>query len=77
MRIKQVPCLSIGIARDIPAAILDDAVTDGKPSPVPLPTSLVVKNGSKILSGNLLGMPIPVSQTSTNHIPAAWLWFSA
>ena len=36
------------------------------PSPVPLPTSLVVKNGSKILSMMSEGMPVPLSLTSTS-----------
>src|SRR6266478_532850 len=31
------------------------------PCPVPLPTSLVVKNGSKTLSRIATGMPVPVS----------------
>ena len=35
-----------------------------RPRPVPLPTSLVVKNGSKILSITSGGMPVPVSDTS-------------
>jgi hypothetical protein len=32
---------------------------------VPLPVSLVVKNGSKIFSMISFGMPVPVSLTST------------
>ena len=34
-----------------------------RPRPVPLPTSLVVKNGSKTRSSTFGGMPVPVSQT--------------
>src|SRR5580765_4648259 len=37
--------------------------TVDRPSPVPLPNSLVVKNGSKILSITSAGMPLPVSST--------------
>jgi hypothetical protein len=35
-----------------------------RPSPVPLPTSLVEKNGSKILSTMSAGIPVPVSEMS-------------
>ena len=35
-----------------------------KPSPVPLPTALVVKNGSKMRSTTSAGMPMPVSAIS-------------
>ena len=34
-----------------------------RPRPVPLPTSLVVKNGSKIVSSSSGAMPLPVSAT--------------
>jgi hypothetical protein len=37
-----------------------------KPCPVPLPTSLVVKNGSKILPRTFSGMPAPVSLICTS-----------
>ena len=36
------------------------------PMPVPLPTGLVVKNGSKILFNRWAGMPVPVSQTDSS-----------
>ena len=36
-----------------------------RPRPVPLPTSLVVKNGSKIASSMSGGIPVPVSVTET------------
>jgi hypothetical protein len=35
------------------------------PSPVPLPCSLVVKNGSKIRESTSGGMPVPESLTCT------------
>jgi hypothetical protein len=34
------------------------------PRPVPLPTPLVEKNGSKTLSRMAAGMPVPVSLTA-------------
>ena len=37
--------------------------TTDRPSPVPLPASLVVKNGSKIRSRIVSGIPVPVSET--------------
>ncbi len=37
--------------------------TVASPSPVPLPASFVVKNGSKILDIVSLSMPLPVSLT--------------
>ena len=41
-----------------------------RPSPVPFPASLVVKNDSKIRSINSAGMPLPVSLTDTTiHEP--------
>ncbi len=36
-----------------------------RPRPVPLPTSLVVKNGSKMRCSDSLGMPTPLSSTSS------------
>ena len=43
------------------AGLLDEAVDLLRPSPVPCPTSLVVKNGSKALSITSGDMPVPVS----------------
>jgi hypothetical protein len=44
--------------------------TVDSPSPVPLPNSLVVKNGSKIWSSTSGAMPVPVSATvSTTYGP--------
>src|SRR5205823_13870799 len=39
------------------------------PSPVPLPTALVVKNGSKMRSQSSGAIPGPLSLTSTNTLP--------
>jgi hypothetical protein len=50
---------------DEAARLLDDAVDRGEPEASALPTSLVEKNGSKILSTISAGMPVPVSVTST------------
>jgi len=43
--------------------LLHDAKTVANPRPVPLPASLVVKNGSKIRGRTSGGMPQPVSLT--------------
>jgi len=45
----------------LPERSLTMECTTERPSPVPLPTSLVVKNGSKIRDLNSGGMPRPVS----------------
>jgi hypothetical protein len=46
------------------------------PRPVPLPMSLVVKKGSKILSRIFAGMPVPVSLTEmTRYGPGFAPWF--
>ena len=42
-----------------------------RPSPVPSPTGLVVKNGSKIRSLMSSGMPGPLSPTSTSTLPSS------
>ena len=42
-----------------------------RPSPVPSPTGLVVKNGSKIRSWISVGMPGPVSPISTSTLPSS------
>ena len=36
-----------------------------KPNPVPLPTSFVVKNGSKMRSGSAMPVPLSLKLTST------------
>ena len=40
-----------------------------RPSPVPMPTGLVVKNGSKMRASRSGAMPVPVSCTSTSTRP--------
>src|SRR5215467_8349414 len=47
-----------------PPSPLTMPCTSERPRPVPTPTSLVVKNGSKILSKISAGMPVPESDTS-------------
>ena len=49
---------------DPAAVLLHDRVGDGQPRPVPLPTSFVVKNGSKIFGCRSSGMPGPSSLIS-------------
>jgi hypothetical protein len=39
------------------------------PSPVPMPTGLVVKKGSKMRGSTSGGMPVPVSLTATTAWP--------
>ena len=39
--------------------------TVARPRPVPFPTSLVVKNGSKMRAWVTASMPIPVSDTAS------------
>ena len=39
--------------------------TSDNPSPVPMPTALVVKNGSKMRSSTCGAMPVPVSRTAS------------
>ena len=48
----------------VPPLCLTIPNTVERPSPVPLPISFVVKNGSKIFSMISGGMPSPVSSTS-------------
>ena len=45
----------------------DDPVANVQPNPAPLPTSLVVKNGSKMRSWISSGMPGPLSEISTSN----------
>jgi len=42
-----------------------------RPSPVPLPTSFVVKKGSKIRLRSASGIPRPVSATETQTYPSS------
>ena len=56
-----------------PPWLLTMASAVERPSPVPLPTSLVVKNGSKTRSRMPGGMPLPVSVTLDHHVRSgAW-----
>jgi hypothetical protein len=48
---------------DLAAALLDDPVDRRQARPLPLPFSLVVKNGSKMCACTSSGMPMPVSVT--------------
>ena len=54
-----------GFAMDCDFAAMagDNACTTDSPRPVPSPTSLVVKNDSKMRSSVAAGMPVPVSAT--------------
>ena len=56
-----------------PPACCTIPYTVARPSPVPLPGSLVVKNGSKILALVASSMPTPVSLTAsiTNWLTGA------
>jgi hypothetical protein len=54
-----------------PPVCLTMPYTVESPSPVPLPTSLVEKNGSKIFSISSGGTPTPVSLTSISTYSAA------
>ena len=52
----------LAVDPDVPAALLDDAMDGGQPQAGALADSLVVKNGSKMLRLDVLGvMPLPVS----------------
>src|SRR4051812_44966327 len=54
-----------------PVVLFDDAIHSGQSSPVPLPISLVVKNGSNTRSRVAVSIPAPVSDTlSRRHFPA-------
>ena len=45
----------------MPTALLNDPYTVDSPNPVPLPTSLVVKKGSKTCFFVVASIPVPVS----------------
>jgi hypothetical protein len=51
---------------NVPPGLSDKAIDHAGPSPVPLPTSLVVKKGSKTRSRISGGIPQPVSVTDTS-----------
>ena len=60
-----MPCPTVELTSMKPPDCLTMPKTVESPRPVPLPTSLVVKKGSKIFSMTSGGMPVPVSDTST------------
>ena len=58
---------------DASSVLLHDRVGDGEPKPVPLPTSFVVKNGSKIFCCTSPGTPGPSSLISRTTASALGL----
>ena len=61
---KVVPWPGADLHVDEAARLRTMPNTVESPRPVPLPTSLVVKKGSKIFSFTSGDMPVPVSDTS-------------
>lgn len=59
--VKVVPCPGALLSSIQPLCCRTMPSTTANPRPVPLPTSFVVKNGSKILDWISWGMPQPVS----------------
>ena len=59
--VKVAPCPGVLVTSMSPPDCLAKPNAWLRPSPVPLPTSLVVKNGSKIASIWSEAMPVPVS----------------
>src|SRR5690606_29614657 len=65
--VKVVPTPTSDSSRTVPPCCSTTiACTNVSPWPVPRPTSLVVKNGSKIRCRISSGMPVPVSLTRTS-----------
>ena len=62
--VKVVPCPTSLVTRTDPFACCAKPQTWGRPRPVPLPTSFVLKNGSKARVSTSGGMPWPVSLTA-------------
>jgi hypothetical protein len=60
-KVKVVPSPSSLVTRTSPPDCLAKPITWLRPSPVPAPTALVVKKGSKIRSTSSAAMPVPVS----------------
>ena len=59
---------------DIAVVLLDYTVSSCQPSPVPRPTGLVVKNGSKIRRRTSSDMPHPLSEKDQAHkLPPSFL----
>jgi len=61
LKVVPTPISLVGLQSSL--VLLDDAIDVARPSPVPLPVALVVKNGSKMRSRVLRSMPQPVSVT--------------
>ena len=61
--VTSVPLPSSLVTFTVPPAWCAKPCTCDRPSPVPLPTGLVVKNGSNTLSSTSGAMPVPVSAT--------------
>ncbi len=66
-----VPCPGLLRIVAVPPDCLANPYTWLKPRPVPLPTPLVVKNGSNTRGSVSAAMPAPVSVSSTRHEVAA------
>src|SRR5215469_16696941 len=62
---KVVPSSEVSNVIDPPCRTITIRRAVSRPSPVPAPTSLVVKNGSNTRARTSSGMPGPVSEMST------------
>ena len=69
--VNVVPTAEFGLDADGPLGLGDDAVHRGQPQPVPPPSPLVVKKGSKTWAMTSSGMPVPVSLTCSRTCAAA------
>jgi hypothetical protein len=63
--LKVVPAPSSLLMEMFPPLSFTIPYTTDSPRPVPLPTSLVVKKGSKIFAFTSSVMPVPVSLTAS------------
>ena len=73
--VKVAPCPGVLSTAMSPPDCLAKPKAWLRPSPVPLPTSLVVKNGSKIASIWSAAMPVPVSameMATKSPLRAGW-----
>jgi hypothetical protein len=61
--VKVLPCSRMLCTSMAPPASATMAYTNDRPRPVPRPTSLVVKNGSKMRESVAASMPDPLSST--------------
>ncbi len=72
---KVVPRPGSLVTATSPPDCLANPNTWDRPRPVPLPTSLVVKNGSKMRATTSAGMPAPMSESETAAKgPGALAW---